>query len=67
VAVPANPLGSHTVGALDRIAIRIRGPSGTETSELAEHFGRKGFSSLNVQAVCDGHSRFIIANTAVPL
>jgi len=65
-AVPGNPLASHTVGALDGIAIHIRGPSVTETSKPAEFFGRKGFFSLNVQAVCDGHCRFIYANTAAP-
>jgi len=39
--VPGNPMVSHTVGALDGIAIRIRGPSGTETSKPAEFFGKK--------------------------
>jgi len=65
-AVPGNPLASYTVGVLDGIAIGIRGPSGTETSKPAEFFGRKGFFSLNVQVVCDGHCRFIYANTAGP-
>jgi len=54
-AVPGDPLASHTVGALDGIAIRICGPSVTETFKPAEFFVRKGFFSLNMPAVCDGH------------
>jgi len=65
-AVPGNPLASHTVGAVDWIAIRIRGPPAAETSTPAEGFGRKGVFSLNVQAICVGLCRFIYANTAAP-
>ena len=65
-ALPRNPLACFVLGAVDGLAVRIRGPWARETDAPADFYGRKGFFSLNVQAVCDGACRFIFVNTAAP-
>jgi DDE superfamily endonuclease len=45
--------------ANDGIAIKIRSPSLTEVSDPGNYYCRKGFYSLNVQAICDRSKRFL--------
>jgi len=65
-ALPRNPLACFVLGAVDGLAVRIRGPWARETDAPAYFYGRKGFFSLNVKAVCDGACRFIFVKTAAP-
>ena len=46
------------VGALDGIAIRINCPSRRDDIKAASYFNRKGFYSVNCQAICDGNLIF---------
>lgn len=48
----------NCVGAIDGIAIRIQCPSKADCSNPAAHLNRKGFYSINCQAICDSKKRF---------
>ena len=65
-ALPSNPLADRVIGALDGIAIRLAGPPASSTLTPAEFYSRKGFFALNVQAICDGDTRFIYVATGAP-
>jgi len=65
-ALPLNPLAPSVVGALDGLAVRIQGPARGATNTPSEFYGRKGFFSSNVQAICDGRCRFVFVSTAAP-
>ena len=41
------------IGALDGLAVRICSPSLNEVSDPGNYYCRKGFFTLNVQAICD--------------
>jgi len=49
---------SKCCGALDGLAIKIRKPSVGEVDNALSYYNRKGFFSLNCQAVCDSSYRF---------
>ena len=49
-------------GAVDGLAVRIRGPSRDECENPASYFNRKGFFSVNLQAICDRKRRFRLAS-----
>eukprot|EP00658_Telonema_sp_P-2_P045306 TRINITY_DN3323_c0_g2_i1.p1 TRINITY_DN3323_c0_g2~~TRINITY_DN3323_c0_g2_i1.p1 ORF type:complete len:247 (+),score=51.01 TRINITY_DN3323_c0_g2_i1:238-978(+) len=46
------------VGALDGLAIRINCPTRRDTAKAASFKNRKGFFSMNCQAICDAKLRF---------
>ena len=46
-------------GALDGLAVRIRGPSIKVVPDPGNYYCRKGFYALNVQAICDRWKRFL--------
>ena len=58
-------LFSHCIGAIDGIQIKIRCP-GPHVKNRRSYFCRKGFYSLNVQAVCDSRRRFIDVDCSYP-
>ena len=49
------------VGAVDGLAVEINCPSKTECNNPAAHLHRKGFYSINCQAICDSNRRFRLA------
>jgi len=65
-ALPINPLADGVIGALDGIAIRLAGPPASSILTPAEFYSRKRFFALNVQAICDGDTRFIYVATGAP-
>jgi len=65
-ALPSNSLADRVIGALDGIAIRLAGPPASSTVKTAEFHRRKFFFALNVQALCDGDTRFIYVATGAP-
>ena len=50
------------VGAVDGYAISIIKPTSQYCSNPAFYFNRKGYYSLNMQAVCDSHRRFLFVS-----
>ena len=46
------------VGAIDGIAIKLSKPRMSDCPNPADYFCRKGFYSLNVQAICDSNRQF---------
>lgn len=50
------------VGALDGLAVRIAGPNATECPNPRTYFNRKGFFSVNMQALCDSNKCFTYAS-----
>lgn len=46
------------IGAVDGMAVRIRGPKASECTNPATYFNRKHFFSVNLQAMCDSQRRF---------
>ncbi|MGH7974145.1 MAG: transposase family protein [bacterium] len=66
----ADPFGKRSggicggcIGALDGICIRVREPAERETPFPAQYMNRKGFFSLNVQAIAD--SNFIFRHVSI--
>ena len=60
-----NPL-KRCVGALDGIAIRIAEPGRGTVPNPSTYYNRKGFFSLNVQAMCDSEYRFLYLSSVTP-
>ena len=54
------------VGALDGYAVRIRRPSLHEVANPLDYVNRKGFFSLNMQAICDAKCRFLFISIETP-
>ena len=54
------------VGAIDGIAIRIRQPLRTECSSPISYRNRKGFCSINMQAIAGGCMRFLWVSLESP-
>ena len=54
------------VGAVDGILIKIRCPSAAEAAKPAKFWCRKGYYSVNMQAVVDAHGRFIFVAVDMP-
>lgn len=50
------------VGALDGISIRIQPPSPSECGNPKQYYCRKGFYSVNMQAICDSNYIFRYAS-----
>eukprot|EP00656_Telonema_subtile_P009139 TRINITY_DN14283_c0_g1_i2.p1 TRINITY_DN14283_c0_g1~~TRINITY_DN14283_c0_g1_i2.p1 ORF type:complete len:294 (-),score=48.53 TRINITY_DN14283_c0_g1_i2:6-887(-) len=48
----------NCVGCIDGLAIRVNCPSKSECKNPAAHLNRKGFYSVNCQAMCDAQKRF---------
>lgn len=46
------------IGAVDGLAIKIRRPRVSAINNQASYFNRKGFYSINCQAICDHRCRF---------
>ena len=61
VTLPCPPWYTNwviVIGAVDGMAVRIKGPAGTECSNPRTYYNRKGFFSVNLQAMCDVRRRF---------
>ncbi|CAG2185824.1 HARBI1 [Mytilus edulis] len=52
----------NVIGAIDGTHIRIQAP----TTDEASYVNRKGYHSINVQAVCDADGKFTNINTSWP-
>jgi DDE superfamily endonuclease len=53
-------------GAIDGIAIKIVEPWAGTTANSSTYFNRKGFSALNVQAMCDCNYKFTFGSALCP-
>jgi len=49
----------NILGALDGIAVKQEQPADGDVPRVADHYCRKGFYALNVQAICDAEYRFL--------
>ena len=47
------------IGAIDGMAVRIGRPKASDTSVPSYYFNRKGFYSINLQAIADGNRKFL--------
>ena len=47
------------IGALDGMAVRIGRPKLSDTDVPAFYFNRKGFHSVNLQAIADANRKFL--------
>ena len=54
------------IGAVDGILIKIKCPSDNECRRPAKFWCRKGYYSVNMQAVVDAYGRFIYAAVDMP-
>ena len=56
----------NCVGALDGIAVGILDPAHGAVPNPPTYYNRKGFFSLNVQAMCDSEYRFLYVSSVNP-
>ena len=54
------------IGALDGYVVRIRQPNAKEVAAPLTYRCRKGFCAINMQAICDGHLRFLSVTMETP-
>ena len=52
------------VGAVDGVAVRIKEPARNSVLNPSTYFNRKGFFSINVQALCDSQYRFLFFSSS---
>ena len=52
------------VGAVDGVAVKIKEPSRGSVPNPSAYFNRKGFFSINVQALCDSRYRFLFFSSS---
>jgi len=55
-------LNCAAAGALDGLAIKIAGPKASECKNPRTYYNRKGFFSVNCQAICDANKCFTYAS-----
>ena len=52
------------IGALDGMAVKITKPSKKDASNALSYLNRKGYFSINLQAIADGNRKFLMARMA---
>ena len=59
-------LSNAPSGAVDGLAIRIKGPTQKDCTNPHTYYNRKHFFSVNLQAMCDSKRRFVWDNMKCP-